>query len=223
MKNYILLIIILFAFNNCAVVNDSINVIDCDKLGENEVKICDQIWMTRNLDVDHYRNGDSIRYCETQAEWQDAAAKKEGACCYYNDDPTIDTLYGKLYNWYAVNDTRGLAPKGWHIPSGKEFDTLVSCLGFHAGGKVKESGYDHWEFPNYDATNESGFSALPGGISYIDGTFEYLKTNGYYWASNEGSPTVAWAWGLSYVHASLYGIYDVNKGSGISVRCVQDK
>ena len=158
-------IIILFAFNNCTVDNDNITVTDCNRCTGDEVQICNQIWMTKNLNVDHYRNGDPVRHCQTEEEWQDAAAKKEGGWCFYNNDSLNGEIYGKLYNWYAVSDPRGLAPEGWHVPSDTEWAELVNCLGgsLVAGGKLKQIGIEHWLSPNTGASNETCFSALGAG------------------------------------------------------------
>ncbi|MDQ1265835.1 MAG: hypothetical protein QG635_987, partial [Bacteroidota bacterium] len=130
------------------------------------VQICNQIWMVKNLEVDHYRNGDLVRFAATTAEWQDANSKKEGAWCYYNNNSTMGPIYGKTYNWYAVNDPRGLAPFGWHIPSDDEWKILEACIGMTQtqidgtswrgtieGGKLKaigtvEAGSGLWYSPN---------------------------------------------------------------------------
>ena len=119
-----------------------------------------QIWMTRNLTVSQYRNGDIIPEVTDPAAW---AALTTGAWCYYNNDPANGPIYGKLYNWYAVNDSRGLAPNGYHIPTTTEWTTLTNTLGglSLAGGDLKEAGITHWSDPNTGATNNSGFTGLP--------------------------------------------------------------
>ena len=125
---------------------------------------CGQTWMLKNLDVDRYRNGDPIPKVTDPSIWTSLTT---GAYCYYNNDSaTYAATYGKLYNWYAVHDPRGLAPEGWHIPSDAEWATLETCLGGSsvAGGKMKETGTTHWTAPNTDATNSSGFAGLPGGF-----------------------------------------------------------
>src|SRR6266487_1634854 len=125
------------------------------------IKICDQVWMLKNLDVSTYRNGDPIPKISDNAAW---LALTTGAYCYYdNDSANYAATYGKLYNWFAVNDPRGLAPAGWHVPTDAEFTTLVeTCLGGWqvAGGKMKEIGTTHWASPNEGATNSSGFTGL---------------------------------------------------------------
>ncbi len=129
MKNFKFLIIILFVFNQCTVDNDNITVTDCNRCIGDEVQICDQVWMSKNLDVDRYQNGDTIRHAQTTEEWLYAYSEKEGAWCYYNNDPANGEIYGKLYNWYTVIDSRGLAPEGWHIPTEAEWKELEMCLG----------------------------------------------------------------------------------------------
>ena len=120
-----------------------------------------QTWSAKNLDITTYRNGDTIPQVTDPEQW---GALTTGAWCYYNNDSTNNAIYGKLYNWYAVIDSRGLAPLGWHVPSDKEWYTLIDYLGGVdiAGGKMK-SVSSLWISPNTGATNSSGFSALPGG------------------------------------------------------------
>src|ERR1035437_8570614 len=126
------------------------------------VTICTQVWMLKNLDVSTYRNGDLIPKVTTTTAWD---ALTTGAWRWCNNDPAMGVIYGKLYNWYVVNDPRGLAPTGWHVPSDAEWTTLSTCLGGYAvaGGAMKETGTTHWTSPNTGATNSSGFTGLPGG------------------------------------------------------------
>lgn len=118
-------------------------------------------WMQKNLDVCRYRNGDSIPQVSDPAKWKNLTT---GAWCYENSTAN-GTTYGKLYNWYAVNDPRGLAPQGWNVPSSDDWNELINFLGGKsvAGGKMKESGTEHWNSLNVGATNESGFTAIPAG------------------------------------------------------------
>ncbi|MFH1050850.1 MAG: FISUMP domain-containing protein [bacterium] len=188
-----------------------------------EVNICDQIWMKKNLDVEHYRNGDSILYCETQAEWKEAYNNKEGAWCYCNNDSTNGRIYGRLYNWYAVNDSRGLAPEGWHVSTFDEWTELVNCLGGKdvAGGKLKEAGTTHWNSPNTGATNESGFTALPGGACATNGNSGDNGIHGNWWVLNKKfSNNKIWSFYLNYKSVSIKS-FDF-KDMGFSVRCVKD-
>ncbi len=183
------------------------------------IKIGNQVWMKKNLDVLTYRNGDVIPEVKDPNEWGKLTT---GAWCYYNNDPKNGKIYGKLYNWYAVNDPRGLAPVGYHVPSDKEWSTLITYLGGDiAGGKLKEEGTLHRESPNTSATNSTGFTGLPAGYRYNLGTFSNIRSNGLWWSSSETNTMNAWGRNLSYNVGVVYrGYYD--KGNGLSVRCIKD-
>jgi len=187
---------------------------------QNSVTIGRQIWTDKNLDVTTYRNGDVIAQITNTTDWANATA---GAWCYYNNDPANGAIYGKLYNWYAVNDARGLAPQGWHIPTDAEWTTLSTFLGGDAvaGGKMKTTGTTRWTTPNTSATNESGFAGLPGGVRSHDGTFSFVGSNGYWWSATETSSAAAWYRYLAYFSGNLGRIYG-SKPSGFSVRCLRD-
>ena len=200
-------------------------IVDCDDTDTSiniecfpTVTICEQIWMVQNLDVGTYRNGDPIPQITTFDEWQNATY---GAWCYYENESANGTTYGRLYNWYAVNDPRGIAPNGWHIPSNDEWLILADCLGgiSVAGGKMKEVGTTYWNSPNTDATNESGFTALPGG--FRDGGFIGMGINAQWWTSTETTPDYASYRWVAYDHGTLAGL-DYKKTNGFSVRCVKD-
>ncbi len=185
------------------------------------VIICTQVWTIKNLDVDRYRNGDPIPNVTDPTAW---AALTTGAYCYYNNDSTTyaDT-YGKLYNWYAVNDPRGLAPAGWHVPTNPEWTTIETCLGGAAiaGGAMKEIGTTHWTTPNTGATNSSGFTGLPGGSRNGSGSFNFVSLFGYWWSATENNATIAWNRILGYSFGNTgQGTY--NKNHGFSVRCLRD-
>jgi uncharacterized protein (TIGR02145 family) len=184
------------------------------------VTIGTQVWMAKNLDVDHYLNGDSIPEVRDSAAWANLTT---GAWCYYNNNPANDSIYGKLYNWYAVNDPRGLAPANWHIPDKKEWILLINYLGgdYLAAGKIKESGTTNWYPPNVGATNESGFTALPGGWRYIDGSFGGIGINGNLWSAHELYPMSAFGIHLKLNETIVFsGAFD--KNDAFSVRCVKD-
>jgi len=157
----------------------------------NEVTIGKQVWMTQNLNVDKFRNGDPIPQARTGEEWNRAGTNKQPAWCYYNNDPANGAKYGKLYNGYAVSDSRGLAPVGYHIPSDAEWTTLTDYLGGieKAGAKMKSK--QGWA-KNGNGTNSSGFSGLPGGFRHFDGSFNYIGLYGHWWSSAEGSTGLAW-------------------------------
>ena len=192
------------------------------------VKIGTQTWMLKNLDVDHYRNGDVIPQVTDPTAW---AALTTGAWCYYNNDTANGTVYGKLYNWYAVTDPRGLAPTGWHVPTDAEWSTLINCLdpiangGANtsnvAGGAMKENGTTHWYNPNTGATNSSGFTGLPGGYRNGDGPFYYVNTFGCWWSSSETDTTSAWNRYLNNDTSHAASWFYVKTG-GFSVRCIKD-
>ena len=185
------------------------------------VTIGTQVWMTKNLDVSTFRNGDPIPQAKSNAEWQAAGENKQPAWCYYDNDPANGAKYGKLYNWYAVNDARGLAPAGWHIPSYDEWTILTDYLGGKsvAGNKMKsKSG---WE-ANGNGTNSSGFSALLGGNSSRWGRFDFIGLNGYWWSSTERE---AADYVLSLFLSDDGGVegYGALCKSGLSVRCLLDQ
>jgi len=172
---------------NTKVIDDK--VIDIDGNEYNFKSICGKMWMTENLDVSHYLNGDTIPQVTDPVKW---AKLKTGAWCYYNNDPLMGAIYGKLYNCYAVNDKRGLAPAGWHIPTDEELTELSDCLSGDviAGGKLKsigtiETGDGLWESPNANAKNSSGFSGLPGGYRGVLGKFFDIGAYSYWWSSNK--------------------------------------
>lgn len=193
----------------------------CLNCVEEPVVIDTQTWDKCNLNVTTYRNGDTIPEVTDPAVW---AALTTGAWCHYDNDPLNEPIYGKLYNWYAVNDPRGLAPLGKSIPTNSEFTTLITFLGGEsvAGGKMKETGFCHWLAPNTDATNSSGFTGLPGGYRYNDGTFYLIENFGFWWSSSEANfSSDAWALILIYGASDGYNV-DYMKNYGLSVRCLID-
>jgi uncharacterized protein (TIGR02145 family) len=180
-----------------------------------------QRWMDKNLEGVTYRNGDVIPQVTDATAW---AALTTGAWCYYNNDPANGAIYGKLYNWYAVNDPRGLAPKGWHIPTDAEWTTFSNSLGGESisGGKMKTTGTSRWNTPNTGATNESGFAGLPGGLREPkDGNYFNLGELGNWWSASENNSTSAWGHYLTFDRGTLTRAYGV-KRLGFSVRCLKD-
>jgi len=156
----------------------------CTECVAHEVQIGSQRWTGCNADTEFYNNGDPIPEVSDPTAW---AALTTGAWCHYNNDPANDAIYGKLYNWFAVNDPRGLAPTGYHIPSDSEWTTLTTFLGGSsiAGGKMKEEGLCHWVAPNTDATNTSLFTGLPGGSRSNSGNYSTIGVQGWWWSSTE--------------------------------------
>ena len=200
----------------------STTVTDIDGNTYNTVTIGNQVWMKENLKVSKYRNGDSlisIKYGLSDSIW---AITTNGAYAINYNDPAMNTIYGKLYNWYAVADSRCLCPVGWHVPSDAEWSTLENFLGGDslAGGKMKEVS-PLWASPNTGATNSSGFSALPGGLRVFFGRLYFEGRYGYWWSSTENSSTDAFGRFLSYESGFFFRNPDP-KESGFSVRCLKD-
>ena len=196
---------------------------DLDGQTSKSLKIGDQTWIGQNLDVSHFSNGDPIPQVSNDEEWEKVGMEKKPAWCYYEGSDENGKTYGKLYNWYAVNDSRGLAPKDWHIPTEQEWIILSKSLGGDemAGKKLKEKGTVHWKSPNQAATNESGFGGLPGGLNYSFGTFVGMGSTGYWWTSTANGDETAILCSLSYKDSVLTNLF-LNKGVGVSVRCVKD-
>ncbi|HCM60447.1 MAG TPA: hypothetical protein DIS74_08770 [Bacteroidales bacterium] len=190
-------------------------ITDIDGNVYNIIKIGDQEWLDRNLEVTHYRNGDAIPNSF-------GTPGNEGGWINYNNDPAIGEVYGKLYNSQAVHDARGLAPEGWHVATRQEWLDMVTLLGGFsiAGGKLKEIGTEHWNFPNADASDEYGFKALGGG--YASGSSSYLKTYAGFWTSTivAESPTGTYMFYLYADNATVEE--DWSTPMGFSVRCVRD-
>lgn len=187
--------------------------------GQQTINICDQIWMVKNLDVSTYRNGDVIPQVTDPTVWSNLTI---GAWCYYNNNSTTGNAYGKLYNWYALNDPRGLAPLGWHIPNDAEWASLFDCFGgvTVCGGEMKESGTTHWTSPNTGATNSSGFTALPGGYRRFSGTFQNATSGGGWWSSSENNTAEAPSYNISYLNGAITKAANY-KSDGYSIRCVK--
>ena len=184
------------------------------------VVIGTQVWMVENLKTTKYRNGNTITNVTTGTAW---AASTTGAYCWYNNNSTYKALFGALYNWYAVYDSRGIAPLGWHVPTDAEWTTLTTFLSGESvsGGKLKETGTTHWSSPNTGATNETGFLALPGGNINISGAFSLLLNNGFWWSSTEYSTTNSWFRTIYSTNATMTRAND-SKRIGLSVRCIKD-
>jgi len=196
-----------------------ISVSDIDGNIYHGVYIGDQIWLNENLKVTHFCNGDPIPNV-IGAEWSSLTT---GAYCDYDNNENNSTTYGRLYNWFATNDSRNLAPEGWHIPSDEEWQNLIEFIGGNsiASGKMKEQGTEHWNSPNAGATNESGFSALPSGSRSSYGDFYGLFDVARFWFSSEYDSINAWWADLVNWNSEFSIVYD-NKKYGNSVRCVRD-
>jgi uncharacterized protein (TIGR02145 family) len=194
-------------------------VVDQDGNSYNAVQIGAMIWTGKNLDVVHYRNGDSIPEVKDPKEW---AILKTGAWCYNNNNKENGTTYGKLYNWYAVNDPRGIAPKGWHVATDAEWSALSDQLGGteNAGGTLKSAIL--WKEQKDGVNNKSGFEALPAGARRDnDGKFMLPGEYSRLWSSTESTGNSAWCRSLGYFDTALRS-GKANKNIGFSVRCVKD-
>ena len=225
MKKTILLFVGL-AFLTCK--NQAQTVSDYDGNSYNTVTIGTQIWMKENLKVTHYQNGIAIPnvqiiFSTPPPNYEMWDTLSTGAMCYFvNDSASNASIYGALYNWYSVVDNRKLCPSGWHVPTDADWTTLTTYLidDSVAGGKLKETGATHWYY-SYCATNESNFTALPGGSSQVGSPhWGGLNTSGWWWSSTAYDIQGAWfrqMWEKCNVIRS-----NSNKKNGFSVRCVSD-
>ena len=221
-----ILILISFTFlNGCQKegpsndTNTDLTVVDMDGNTYHTKVIGTQTWMVENLKTTTYRNGDPIPYLTDPTDWENSTS---GAYCECDDDPSNTSDYGYLYNWYVISDARGIAPEGWHIPSEAEWATMVDFLGGEAiaGDKLKESGTDHW-IVNTDASNESGFTGLPGGYRSSIGTYYDFGEFGLWWTSTNSSVTSSYYYSLSAYNSAVN--YDSHPNiDGSSIRCVKD-
>lgn len=161
----------------------AIMITSCGGFGYEQVKIGDQVWMKENLNVDKFRNGDPIPEAKTNEEWIDASLNNKPAWCYYKNDSLNSKKYGKLYNFHAVSDPRGLAPKGWKIPTADDWEILINNNGGYLDAAVKLKNTFGWDSKN--GSNESGFTANAGGErSWNIGYFSKERTYGYWWTSS---------------------------------------
>ncbi len=177
-------------------------------------------WISKNLNMSTFVNGEPIPEAKTAGDWVNASDKKQPAWCYYNNDPSNGSSYGKLYNWYAVNDPRGLAPKGWHIPSDEEWTLMITNLGGEsvAGSTIKStSGWNS----NGNGSNASGFNGLPGGFRYSIGKFSEVGKSSYWWSSTAFNAGSAGCLNLFNYNDRVSKSHDY-KGCGFSVRCIKD-
>ncbi|MEP7197676.1 MAG: fibrobacter succinogenes major paralogous domain-containing protein [Saprospiraceae bacterium] len=185
------------------------------------VTIGTQIWMAENLRTTKYNDGTSIPNITSYSVWDNLTT---GAYCNYDNTSSNDTIatFGRLYNWNAVN-TGKLAPTGWHVPSDAEWTQLSTYLGGEsvAGDKLKETGTTHWNSPNTNATNKTGFTALPGGGRSSGGAFSGIGYAGYWWSSTAVSPGSAYCRAMDVSGSIVYRSY-LGKNLGFSVRCVRD-
>jgi uncharacterized protein (TIGR02145 family) len=183
------------------------------------VKIGNQIWLATNLKTTKFNDGTEIPLVTGEKMWKDLNTP---AYCWFNNDISNKAVYGGLYNWYAVS-TKKLCPKGWHVPTGAEWNTLIAFIGREetAGDKLKETGTDHWKSSLNFATNEYDFTALPGGMRLASGDFPLFGNSYCVWWSATGSGTKAWNRGLFFSSSRIFSGNE-DKKSGFSVRCLKD-
>jgi len=201
------------------------------------VKIGKQEWMVENLNVDRFRNGDLIPEVKSPNEWEKAGKSGKPAWCYFENDDLNGEKYGKLYNWFAVNDPRGLAPEGWHIPSDKEWSILIKFFFTEdeAGISLKsQQGWNSYESEESDddseslmisgnGSNSSGFYGLPGGCRYEDGQFCDIGDIGNWWSSSLYDTNLAWSVNLRTFFDNIETSWSNRIEYGYSVRCTKDK
>lgn len=190
-------------------------VTDIDGNVYHTVKIGSQVWMVENLRTTRLNDGSKILLVTDDDQWEELL--NTPGFCFYNNNANNDIIYGKLYNWDAVNFGK-LCPIGWHVPSNAEWYTLTTYLGGNpvAGGKMKEAGTAHWASPNTGATNSSGFTALPGGSRNYLGFFSAMTYNAYFWSSSD-----YWFRYLSSESEIVYSNYSYYN-DGFSCRCLKD-
>lgn len=195
-------------------------LVDMDGHLYRAVQIGDQCWMAEDLRTGRYRDGTIIPHVSDDIAWSQLNG---AAWCNFGNDPDNDAVYGKLYNWYAAANPL-LCPQGWHVPSDAEWTVLTDHLGGMdiAGGKMKSPGTQHWAAPNMGATNESGFSALPGGDRFANnGVFYNLGHGGFWWSTSEDGEGNAWNRLLVYFNDGVNREHS-NVRDGFCVRCVRD-
>jgi uncharacterized protein (TIGR02145 family) len=209
----------------CAVI---LIITSCEK-SYDEVQIGNQVWMAENLDVDKFRNGDPIPQAKTDDEWERAGENGEPAWCYYDNDPSHGEKYGKLYNWYAIIDARGLAPEGWLTPSDDDWRVLKEYLGGERTAGTKMKSNIGWS-KDGNGTNESGFSGIPGGYRLKDGEFNNIGRSGSWWGRWNDSQGIsinpspdgnAWVFNLDYESDRSKSYLASSKSNGLSVRCIK--
>lgn len=217
--------------SSCSKEDDDQQIVkDIDGNLYHTVQIGTQVWMLENLQTTRYRNGDSIPTVNDNIEWSKLST---GGLCIYENRADNNYLYGRLYNWFAVNDPRNIAPKGWHVPTDAEWSTLENYAVSHPGISGSEAkalaAMTNWtKFTEVNVVgndllknNSLGFTALPGGNRYADGKNDDIGEVGCWWSSTEGDENSAWSRGIYCYYATVSRNFD-KKQSGLSVRCIKD-
>jgi len=204
--------------SKCGKENNTLEVEDLEGDTYETVKIGDQVWMARNLNVSRFRNGNPIPIVKSNDEWTRAGDESKAASCFYNNEQKNGKKYGRLYNWYAIYDKRGVAPEGWHIPSNEEYQKLALGVGKNSNA-LKAIGQG-------TGTNRSGFTALLGGYrehAYVGNKdfFRYIKESGFFWTSTWHNAYESRCIYLSCNSKDIYFVHSF-KGAGLSIRCIKD-
>jgi uncharacterized protein (TIGR02145 family) len=198
------------------------------------VTIGDQLWMAENLRTTKYNDGKDIPLITDPSIWSNVSDSTPAYCWYNNDKSTFKIPYGALYNWFTV-ETDKLCPLGWHVPTDEEWKQLEMYLGMgqyeankdgfrgtNEGSKLKEIDTTHWYSPNSWATNENGFTALPGGYRVSSGEFMLIRSYCHFWTAAEHNIDYAWSRILTYYLTNIIRIGG-GKKNGASVRCIKDE
>lgn len=210
--------------------NEEVLVKDADGNEYTTVTIGTQTWMVENLKTTKYRNGDPIANVTDGTEWSNLTT---GAYCNYENEDTNATTYGRLYNWYAVADSRNIAPLGWHVPTDFDYYKLAKFIDANAvqsygieseiaGAIMKEVGYEHWDAPNVGATDQYGFKGVGGGARSDYGSFLNLKVKGYFWTKTEDDIISDPLYRNLLNDGVTLRRYTSDANSGFSVRLVKD-
>ena len=186
-------------------------------LQNGEVQIGKQIWTTKNLNVSRYRNGDPIPQVTDPTQWYNL---NTGAWCYYAHQTDLGAVYGKLYNWYAVNDSRGLAPVGYHLPSDAEWSILTDYLGGENIAGVALKATTGWQSYFTEVNNFFGFTALPGGFCVDGQHFGFIQEYGFWWSSTSDFQN-GWKRVLFFNQTRIERSRSLKNG-GLSVRCIKN-
>ena len=223
MKNVLSLTGIIYLFLTlCSI---SVNAQTLKDITGKAYKTCQvgmQVWAAENLNVDKFRNGDPIPQVKTDSAWDKAGKAGKPAWCYYSNDTAHGRKFGKLYNFFALTDPRGLAPKGWHAPTIYEWTKLVQNLGGVDVAGIKLKSVTNWK-QAIPGTNKSGFSAIPGGLRNSNGSFKEVNNKGQWWTSegDVGSGEERWSMGLNNIAVQVE-YFKMSKAAGLSVRCIKD-
>jgi uncharacterized protein (TIGR02145 family) len=193
---------------------------EADLGGSKLILLDSQQWTSKNLNVDHFANGVKIKEAKTVEEWSNANKNQIPAWCYYNNDPRNGSIYGKLYNWFAVMDPRKLCPIGWRVPADEDWNKLATFIGTMSASKLKSS--ENW-MKGKNGADAFSFTGLPAASRTFKGEFAVLNEQANWWSSTEEGSNIHWAIyrNIKYNAPELFRAW-IAKGSGLSVRCVME-